>query len=156
MSTLTTNLNFLSPTSWKLTIDNQKYANVAFFSASVTLPAVSITEVTTNFRNQQGFTPGDHITYEPFSVRFMVDENMSNYQEIANWIAANANVAGSPQRHDLILSIMSSKNNLNKQIRFKDAFPTSLSGFEFSAQASDIEYVSAEVSFRYNHFDFIR
>lgn len=155
MSMITANRNFLAPTSWMLTIDNQLYANIAYFATAVSLPTVSIGEVVTNYRNQQGFTPGDHVTYEPLSLRFMVDQDMVNYQEVLNWIKANSNLSGMPTRHDLILSVMTSKNNLNKRIRFTDAFPVSLSGFEFVTQATDVEYISCEVSFRYNHFDFI-
>ena len=56
----------------------------------------------------------------------------------------------------MILSVMSSHNNVNKQFQFKDAFPTSLSGVEFTTQGSDIEYLQADVSFRYNEFSIIK
>jgi hypothetical protein len=51
---------------------------------------------------------------------------------------------------------MTSHNNINKQFQFKDAFPVSLSGVDFNAQATDVEYLQADVSFRYNEFVIIK
>ena len=78
---------------------------------------------------------------------------MKNYTEIFNWLKSNTEKL---ERHDMILSVMSSHNNVNKQFQFKDAFPTSLSGVEFNAQASEVEYLQADVTFRYNEFTIIK
>jgi len=157
MNNITANRNFLSPVGWKLTIDSDKYVNTIFFSTSVGLPSVSCPEVATNFRNEQGFMPGDHVAYDQLSIKFLVDEDMVNYQEMLNWIVENSKSAGGkPIMHDLILSVLTGKNNSNKMVRFHNAFPISLSGFEFSTQIADIEYITCEVGFRYSHFDFIK
>ena len=74
--------------------------------------------------------------------------------EMFNWMKANRD--SNFERHDMILSIMTNKNILNKQFQFKDAFPTSLSGVEFNSQATDIEYLQADVTFRYNEFVIIK
>ena len=43
----------------------------------------------------------------------------------------------------------------NERIKFKDCFPTSLSGFEFVSTATEIEYIQATVNFKYTTFEFI-
>jgi len=138
-----------------LTIDNAKYVNTAYFSTAVTLPAVSLSPVQTNYRNQSAWTPGDHIGYEPLTVTFMVDEGMINYREMLNWITTTATRPGDPLCHDLTLSILTGKNNPNHRIRFMDAFPVSLSGLDFSAQATEVSYISATVVFQYSFFEFL-
>ena len=150
---LTTNINMLSPTGFKLTINREKFANTEFFITSFGIPSLSAGEVQTNFQNNIGFTPGEALTYESLSLRFVIDEDMNNYTEMFNWMKANTDTV---ERHDMILSIMTNKNLVNKQFQFKDAFPTSLSGVEFSAQATDVEYLQADVTFRYNEFAIIR
>jgi hypothetical protein len=80
---------------------------------------------------------------------------MKNYEELFNWLMQN-NKMNTPIRHDMILTIMTSKNNLNRQFRFIGSFPTSVSGFELSTQSTDVEYVSSDVSFRYNRLEIIR
>jgi hypothetical protein len=57
---------------------------------------------------------------------------------------------------DMILSVMSSHNTVNKQFQFKNAFPTSLSGVDFNVQSNDVEYAQADVAFRYDEFLIIK
>ena len=143
----------LSPTGFKLTSNREKFANTEFFITTFGIPSLSAGEVQTNFQNNIGFTPGEALTYESLSLRFVIDEDMNNYTEMFNWMKANTDTV---ERHDMILSIMTNKNLVNKQFQFKDAFPTALSGVEFSAQATDVEYLQADVTFRYNEFAIIR
>ncbi len=150
---LTTNINMLSPTGFKLTINREKFANTEFFITSFGIPSLSAGEVQTNFQNNIGFTPGEALTFEALSLRFVIDEDMNNYTEMFNWMKANTDTV---ERHDMILSIMTNKNLVNKQFQFKDAFPTSLSGVDFNAQATDVEYLQADVTFRYNEFAIIK
>ncbi len=143
----------LSPTGFKLTINRQKFANTEFFITTFGIPSLSAGEVQSNFQNNIGFTPGEALTYEAMTLRFVIDEDMNNYTEMFNWMKANTDTV---ERHDMILSIMTNKNLVNKQFQFKDAFPTALSGVEFSAQATDVEYLQADVTFRYNEFVIIK
>ena len=143
----------LSPTGFKLTINREKFANTEFFITSFGIPSLSAGEVQTNFQNNIGFTPGEVLTFEALSLRFVIDEDMNNYTEMFNWMKANTDTL---ERHDMILSIMTNKNLVNKQFQFKDAFPTSLSGVDFNAQATDVEYLQADVTFRYNEFAIIK
>ena len=150
---LTQNINLLSPTGFKLTINREKFANVEFFITTFGIPSISSGEVQSNFRNNLGYTPGESTVFDSLALRFAIDEDMYNYIEIFNWIKANSNGI---ERHDMILSVLSSHNNVNKQFQFKDAFPTSLSGVDFSTQSSDVEYLQADVTFRYNEFVIIK
>jgi hypothetical protein len=143
----------LSPTGFKLTINREKFANTEFFITSFGIPSISSGEVQTNFRNTIGYMPGESRTFDSLSLRFAIDEDMKNYTEIFDWLKSNTEKL---ERHDMILSVMSSHNNVNKQFQFKDAFPTSLSGVEFNAQSTDVEYLQADVTFRYNEFVIIK
>jgi len=54
---------------------------------------------------------------------------------------------------DATLIILNSHNNKSKEITFKEVFPTSLSGLEFNVNTNDIEYLTAEVTFKYTYFE---
>jgi hypothetical protein len=43
--------------------------------------------------------------------------------------------------------------NPQMHVRFHDLFPLSLSGISFDSGATDVEYVSADVSFRYDLYE---
>ena len=42
-----------------------------------------------------------------------------------------------------------------KTVKFQEIFPTALSTVEFNAQSTDVEYLQADVSFRYTLFEFV-
>jgi len=156
---LTSNINMLSPTGFKLTINREKFANTEFFITSFTIPDVSISPVEIRYRNTISYESGEPRAFGDLSLRFAIDEDMKNYTEIYNWLESNSTVGkdkGQIEQHDMILSVMSSHNNVNKQFQFRDAFPTSLSGVEFNTQSADVEYLQADVSFRYNEFSIIK
>lgn len=65
--------------------------------------------------------------------------------------AAGASGAG---YSDATLSILTSKNTTNVQARFSDVFPTQLSGLSYDVNATDIQYLSAQVTFKYKIYEF--
>jgi len=55
---------------------------------------------------------------------------------------------------DATLFIMTSKNNANVEVRFRNIYPTSLSGLDYNQQASDVDYLTATVNFEYSIYEF--
>jgi len=154
MNTVTSNVNFLQQVNFKLTIINPNFSNLEYFCTAANIPAASMQEITQNYQNDQSFFPGDQLNFEQLKVKFMVDENMTNYVEVLNWLTKNtmANANQFPSRCDLILSVLSSKNTINRQFQFTDAFPTSLGELAFNTQAQTVEYISCDMSLRFNRF----
>tara|TARA_R110002050_G_scaffold9305_1_gene32538 strand:- start:57 stop:545 length:489 start_codon:yes stop_codon:yes gene_type:complete len=157
---LTSNINMLSPTGFKLTINREKFANTEFFITSFTIPDISISPVESKYRNTISYEAGDTPAFGDLSLRFAIDEDMKNYIEIFNWLKANttndSKNNGQIERHDMILSVMTNKNSVNKQFQFKDAFPTGLSGVEFTTTSTEVGYLQADIGFRYNEFAIIK
>ena len=55
---------------------------------------------------------------------------------------------------DAVLIIYNSKNTAKVEVKFKDMFPTSLSGLDYSQELTDVEYFKATASFRYLYYEF--
>ena len=55
---------------------------------------------------------------------------------------------------DATLFVLSSKNNANLEIRFRDIYPISLSGLDYNQQETDIQYLTASVTFAYKIYEF--
>jgi hypothetical protein len=55
---------------------------------------------------------------------------------------------------DATLTILTSKNNPQLEVRFRDVYPTALTGLTYSQQATDVDYLTATVSFNYSIYDF--
>lgn len=155
------NKNFLVPISFKFSIDNQELAGIEYYSVEAQIPSISGNSITTNYRGSQGSFPADQLTYDPLTIKFMVDEGLENYQEIYNWLVQNSGEqSGGDEKkiiqRDLILTTMTGKQNPKKLIRFVNAFPTSLGAIQFNVQNTDIEYASCDVVFAYSRFEFMK
>jgi hypothetical protein len=55
---------------------------------------------------------------------------------------------------DATLTVLSSKNNSQIEVRFRDVYPTGLTGLQYNQQAADVDYLTATVSFNYLIYDF--
>ena len=64
--------------------------------------------------------------------------------------------ASSPERamySDAVMTILTNKNNPVVECRFADVFPTSLSGLTYSQNQTDVDYLTAEVNFKYQIYE---
>ena len=60
-----------------------------------------------------------------------------------------------PMFSDSVLTILTNKNNPVVECRFSDCFPTSISGLDYSQNQTDVEYLTAEVSFKYKIYELV-
>ena len=162
------NRNFLSPVGFKFSL--KRSPGVAYFCNEANIPdmSLSIAEQPTYLRDIP--LPGDKIDFGDLNLRFLVDEDLTNYMEIQNWIRG----LGYPERvseyqdlekkayiqqtfgkkrqdiySDGTLQILSNNLVPKFQVLFDDLFPYSISTVTFDATDTDIEYFTAEVSFKY-------
>ena len=153
-----TNRNFLNPIGYLLKLE--KFEGVDFFCQTANVPDVQMptTEVASQFRNLP-IIPGGGVTFGDFSVRFIVDEDLKNYNSIYKWIRDNGNADEMPretEENDILthaqLHIVTSQYNPAFIVDFKDIFPVALSGLQFDATITDVEYITAEVTFKHQQF----
>ena len=166
------NRNFLSPVGFKFSL--KRSPGTAFFCNEANIPdmSLSIAEQPTYLRNIP--IPGDKIEFGDLSLRFMVDEDLTNYMEIQNWIRglgypenikeyadlekkAYIKQTFGKRRQDIYsdgtLQILSNNLVPKFQVIFDDLFPYTLSTVMFDATDSDIEYFTADVSFKYTIYN---
>lgn len=152
---LTSNLNYLAPSAFKLQIDKLKYPNVEYTVQTVILPDLILDPAPFQTPMRRIGMPGDKITYGQFQLTFLVDEDMLNYKEIHDWILEEITVHDDKHNRkvrDLTLSVLSSHNNVTKQIQFIDAYPTLLSSLPFDITITDVQYLTSMVTFEYSYF----
>jgi hypothetical protein len=166
------NRNFLSPTGFKFTL--KRSPRVAFFCNQANIPELNL-----GLANQATWlkdldVPGDKIIFGDLNLRFLVDENLENYMEIQNWIRglgypesmqefrdleseatvpSNFPNSGDDIYSDGTLQVLSSNLVAKFNVNFKDLFPYSLSTIVFDATDTDIQYFTADVSFKYTIYN---
>ena len=167
------NRNFLSPVGFKFAL--KRVPKVAFFCNQANIPdlTLGVAEQPTYLKNIP--VPGDKIEFGDLNLRFLVDEDLGNYMEIQNWIRGlgfpdtllefdeleksdpmfrgggfgQFARSGDKIYSDGTLQILSSNLVPQFQVVFKDLFPYSLTTLSFDATDTDIEYFTADVSFKY-------
>tara|TARA_B100000963_G_scaffold353266_1_gene367708 strand:- start:2748 stop:3263 length:516 start_codon:yes stop_codon:yes gene_type:complete len=151
-----TNRNFLSPVGFKL--DLELFPGVDFFCQSAGIPEISMafTQVPTPYRNVPIAGSGG-VDFGDFNVRFIIDEDLVNYTAIHNWIRKFGLSDGRADQEDqyssALLHVLSSHQNTNHIVQFTRIFPVSLTGVPFDASITDIEYLTADVTFKYEKYD---
>ena len=150
---LTENLNLLAPTGFRLTINRQKFTNTEFFVTQFSLPSINIGETQVNYKNAQGYVPGDTLSFDSLTMRMALDEKLVGYTELLTWMVDNETKL---EVNDMILSILGNQNESSKQIQFSNAFPVSITGVEFDTTNTDIEYLQTDITFRYDRFTIIK
>ena len=164
------NRNFLSPVGFNFNL--AKYPKVSFFCNSARIPEISLSTLNQPSYLKNIDIAGGLIQYGDLSLRFLVDEDLVNYSTIHNWITGlgfpestqdyadfitNENGIKDPleQFSDGSLHILNSNYNSVSIIKFKDLYPTSITSLDFQATDTDINYFTAQVTFKYTVYNML-
>ena len=166
MANLTTNLNYLQPTSYKLSIDRENYPNLEYFCQSVNHPGMTANITEIPFRKLAGVpVSAASLTFTDFTATIILDEDMQSYSEMYNWIrrivdnkevrAIDGDASAPPTYCDITLSVLSSANNITKQIKYYECTPVSLGDINFESTASGTEFITFPITFRFTYFELV-
>tara|TARA_X000001036_G_scaffold227511_1_gene212718 strand:+ start:333 stop:875 length:543 start_codon:yes stop_codon:yes gene_type:complete len=162
------NRNFLSGVGFKFNL--AKHPKVDFFSNSAKIPQLTLGLATQPTYLKDIDVPGEKLTYGDFTLRFLVDENMENYMAIYDWLVGlgfpettqefKTLTTDSADQRDLkeafcdgTLRILNSNYREVATVKFTDLFPVSLTSLDFDATNTDVQYLTAEVAFKYTIYD---
>lgn len=162
------NQNFLHPNKFHLTFS--RVPNLQFFCQSVSVPGISMGEIPVVTPFVEMYSPGEKAIYDIMNVTFAIDEKMSSWLEIHDWIRGMTfpekfeeykNLARlnkyadkpQPQFSDATLTVYSSAFTPLVKFKFFDVFPTSLSSFVLSSQDTPDTVLTADVSMRFTYYN---
>lgn len=157
--------NFLSGVGFQFKIN--KLPGVSFFCQSANVPSLNLAVATQATRWNTLPEPGDEVSYDDLTVRFLVDEDMKNYMSIHNWIRYLGHPESSKDwaiysdgdsyeertYSDGFLIVLDSNFNPKFRIKFQDLFPVSLGGLNFDSTYTDTEYFAVDATFKYSIYD---
>lgn len=158
------NRNFLSPIGFKMLLE--QFPKVPYFSQSANIPGIGLNTIEQPTMLGRPVPWDAHgLNYEPFTLTFLVDEDLENYLIIHNWMRGISGgnhtfERGDYEEHytprcDGSLAVMNSNMQTNFFVNFKDLFPVSLNALEFNATIDGTEYATASVEFRYTEYDIV-
>jgi hypothetical protein len=178
VASLPTTYNYLRPNGFRFVI--KEMPQVAYTCQSANIPALQLGNAVMPTPFVDIPIIGDKINFGDFTIRFLIQEDMSNYIELSGWIIA----LGFPKEHsqfssfiqkrenrfpyniggnrtdalaysDATLSILDSTNTPKTDIIFYDLFPISLEALDYDVTTTDVPYMVGIASFKYKYFDII-
>lgn len=163
------NSNLAQTTRFQLTIP--RLQGVSYFCQTFILPGVTAGNamVPTPFVDMP--VPGEKLQYDPLTVTFLVDEDMSNWREVHTWMRGYTfptdfkeyrdlrlqnqftKSLDRPQYSDGQLTVFSNAWKPLLRFKFYNMFPTTLGSVNFTAQDTPDAIMMADVTFMYLYFD---
>lgn len=178
-SVAASNLNFLTPSQFVFTM--QRLEGVAFTCQTANIPNISMSSSLQATRMKDTPLPGDTLVFGDMLITFLIDENMTNFKALQDWMvqitadldtddynayinrqaefptARSATLKPiAPTMTDATMSITDSNNKVNIEVRFKDLFPTSLEAIQFDITDTTMPYLTASASFAYSHYEIVK
>ena len=86
-TTVTSNTNLLQPNAFKVQINRKKFPNIEFFAVGVIHPGLGMNATEVPFRRIQSVPmAGAALTFGEVTIDTILDENMTAYTEVFNWM----------------------------------------------------------------------
>ena len=168
-------LDYLRPNAFKFQIHN--IPNVSYFCQAANIPEINLPPATQPTPLVDIPQPGDKLEFGVLMIRFLIQEDMKNYQELYNWLIglgfpvdhkqyaaygktqeyrfpdiSTTKQASLGQFSDASLFLLDSNNNLQTEFQFRDAFPVSLQGLDFEISTGQTDYMVGVAMFRYRDY----
>ena len=157
-----TSTNYLYQTFYKFQM--RRLPKVNYFMQKVSLPDFASggpIEQPTRFVSVKH--PSKNVSFDNLTVEFLVDENLENWRELYDWMRTiylvddYKNFESETSTHFTEGSIMllNSAMNVNKEIRFHNLLPISLSGIDFDSTDTDLSPRIATATFAFDFYEFL-
>jgi len=173
LSTQIKDRNFLEATGFSFIVN--RAPQLGFFGNAINVPGMSMGVLTQPSYLKDIPRPGEKLDFSDLRIRFLIDENLENYMEIQKWMRGigfpeslqqiydwqneghmNAKDGGEINLYsDGTLTILNGINRPIFSVVFKDLFPSGLSDIQFDATATDVQYLTADVTFKYSIYNIV-
>lgn len=166
-----TNINPLSSNGFNFSIS--KLPEVSFFCQEVTLPSITLPTFDINTPLSALPFSGEILTFDDLNIQFIIDQNMTNYIAVYNWLIGlgfpednnqfvdfiNSQDTGysrtNKEYSDATLQILGSNNLPVKTVKFIDILPVTLSSLNFLSTNNDVTYLVGNATFKISRYEFI-
>jgi len=153
-----TNTNYILNTGFYFGI--QRLPTVQYFCQEVNLPGLNFGEIRQPTRFIDVKHPASMLNFEQLDVSFIVDEDLANWREVYDWMRSIVNientneyVSPADQYSDATLILLNSAMRENVRIKFKNCFPTNLTGLRFITTPSEVEPQIASMTITFDSYE---
>ena len=153
--------DYLSPLEFIVIV--KRLPNVQFYTQRTIIPNISVAPIEYSTPFKPIYETGDRLQYGELNFTFILNEDMTNYIEIYDWMKGTSFPENFNQyrqlkesnngiKSDISIKILNSNKNPTIQVDYYDCFPTDLSEVTLDTTQTDVVYPEATATFRYNYF----
>lgn len=163
--------NFLQANGFKFTVSRAPH--LGFYGNAINVPGMTLGVVQQPTYLKNIPRPGEILEFNDLKIRFLIDQGLENYMEIQKWLRGigfpeslnqiyewqNTGPIKNNDNTDInlysdgTLSILNGINRPIFKVVLKDLFPYQLSDIQFDSTQTDVEYLTADVSFKYSIYN---
>ena len=158
------NTNYLTSIGFNVIIN--KLPQISYFAKTVQIAGIDTNNPSRGTPFAKLPLPADHASFGAFSIEFIVDEDLRNWEELTAWLvgitfpeshAQWKNLVTDTRREsevytDITIQTLTSSKNANVEITYHNCIPNSVSGFSMISSGNDTEVITASAGFDYSHF----
>ena len=113
-----TGLDYADPTKFKF--QTTKLPRVEFNCIQANIPGITLTEIQQPTRLIPIKIPGNDLTFENLNITFIVDEDLTNYRSVHDWMAGLSQM-DSDEKYRALISSGNDRMPLSQQNNLQDA-----------------------------------
>lgn len=144
------NLNPAANNTHQLIIPD--FEGLNFFLQSFQLPSVMAPKVNAPYMGVRTSLPADSVTYGDFTCEILVDEDLSNYTALHEWLVLEAYKNKPLERMVDVTLIWKNRNHIPvRNIIFTKAYLTDLGSLSFQHNNQQAEVMTCSLTFAYQY-----
>lgn len=137
--------------NWVFEFD--KLPNVAFKTKSITLPSISLPASSISTPNRTMSLPSNRIMYDPFTLSYLLDSDLSNYLEIYSWLTSQAQIG--PTMSNASVFFLDNEERQVAVMQMINAFPINLESPTLSVDNTGFEAIILSATFEHQGFEIL-
>ena len=152
------NTNYVQNTGFFFTI--QRLPAVQYFCQEANLPGMNFNEIILPTRFINVKHPASKLTFDNLEISFLVDEDLANWREVYEWLRTIVPIEDTTNQinaedhySDATLVILNSAMRENVRVKFKNCFPTALSGLRFLTTPTETEPQLATMTLTFDTYE---
>lgn len=166
-STTPQNTSLLQSTKFTFLIPDKPF--LKYFCQTVSLPAISTSEVAVPTPFSTTYRHGDKLVFDSFTITALVDEDLRIWEETYKWLVGLTNPSSFNQYlhkhykdkepylyYDAYLTINTNANRPNMRLKFYNCHPVSLGMINFDTKVDADTIPVCDITFRYDIYEIER
>lgn len=147
--------NFNNLYNVKFKLDIRRIPGVSYWIQSCILPSMSIEGSVLSGMRRDIPIPGQKAEFETFVVNFIVDDTLTNYEEVYNWFQDIATASTlSEMVSDCSLHFLDGNNSVARTMDIVGAYPMLMTELSMNSDDSDVIPITCSLTFNYQYFKF--